>query len=208
MKLTGAAILVSRGMKVLRAAPAAYSYGYAARVTVGTMFAMHVGTPKTNELSARLAPYGTVFTESGSEFCAVDLPIEERPSEKELADLVALSREFDTDVLWLGFSSVSDSFRFHHWQSGQEVRALAFVWSKEQGVWELAEGEPEPWERSAFFLPRTLAIWSEEADEAEAKEMRRVWAAAEVRAGGVIPPIDARESARAVAEYYGLPGWS
>jgi hypothetical protein len=30
MKLTGAAILVSRGMKVLQAAPAAYPYRYAA----------------------------------------------------------------------------------------------------------------------------------------------------------------------------------
>jgi len=85
---------------------------------------------------------------------------------------------------------------------------LAFGWFKEQGVWELAEGVPEPWERSAFFLPRTLAIWSEEADEDEAQEMRRVWAAAEVRVGRIIPPIDARESARAVAKFYGLPGWS
>ena len=164
--------------------------------------------PKTKSLSIRLAQYGTPFTESGLEFCAVELPIRECPSDNELADLHALSREFDTNVLWLGFSSPSDSFRFHHWRSGQVLRALAFGWFKEQGLWELAEGDPEPWERSAFFLPRTLDIWSEEAEEAEAQEMKRVWAAAEVRAGRVIPPIDARESARAVAKFYGLPGWS
>jgi len=175
---------------------------------VGTLFAIHVRASKTNSLAARLARYGPAFTESGSEFCAVELFRYDGPSDDELADLGALSRELDTDVLWLGFSSVSDSFRFHHWRSGREVRALAFGWFKEQGVWELAEGVPEPWERSAFFLPRTLAIWSEEADEDEAQEMRRVWAAAEVRVGRIIPPIDARESARAVAKFYGLPGWS
>ena len=175
---------------------------------MGTLFAIHVRAPKTNPLAARLARYGPAFTESGSEFCAVELSRYDGPSDNELADLGSLSLEFDTDVLWLGFCSASDSFRFHHWRSGREVRALAFGWFKEQGVWELAEGDPEPWERPAFFLPRTLAIWSEEAGEAEAEEMRRVWAAAEVRPGRVIPPIDARESARAVAVFYRLPGWS
>lgn len=175
---------------------------------MGTLFAIHVRAPKTSALSARLAPYGPALTESGSEFCAVELSRFDGPSDGELVDLSGLSRELDTDVLWLGFCSVSDSFRFHHWRSGREVRALAFGWFKEQGLWELAEGDPEPWERSAFFLPRTLAIWSEEAKEAEAQEMRRVWAAAEVRAGRIIPPIDARESARAVAKFYGLPGWT
>jgi hypothetical protein len=34
MKLTGAAILVSRGMKVVQAAPAAYPYRYAAGIAV------------------------------------------------------------------------------------------------------------------------------------------------------------------------------
>src|SRR6202030_3489334 len=97
---------------------------YAARVIVGTMFAIHVRAPKTKSLSARLAQYGPAFTESGLEFCAVDLPIREGPSDSDLADLRALSRELDTDVLWLGFSSPSDSFRFHHWRSGREVRAL------------------------------------------------------------------------------------
>jgi hypothetical protein len=175
---------------------------------MGTLFAIHVRASKTDRLSARLARYGPAFTESGSAFCAVELSRFDGPSVNELADFCALSRELDTDVLWLGFCSVSDSFRFHHWKSGREVRALAFGWFKEQGLWEQAEGDPEPWERSAFFLPRTLAIWSEEADEAEAQEMRRVWAAAEVRADRVIPPIDARESARAVATFYELPGWS
>jgi hypothetical protein len=175
---------------------------------MGTMFAIHVRAPKTNSLAARLAQYGPQFTEPGSAFCAVELPIREGPSENELADFRRLSRELNTDVLWLGFSSVSDSFRFHHWRFGQELRALAFGWLREQGLWELVEGNPESWERSAFFLPRTLAIWSEGAKEAEAQEMKRIWAAAEVREGRFIPPIDARESARAVAEFYGLPGWS
>ena len=35
MKLTGAAILVSRGMKVLQAAPAAYPYRYAVTAAGG-----------------------------------------------------------------------------------------------------------------------------------------------------------------------------
>jgi hypothetical protein len=155
-----------------------------------------------------LARYGTAFTEAGSEFCAVELSQYDGPTEADLADLAALSAEFDTDVLWLGFCSASESFRFHHWRSGRQVRALAFGWFGEQGVWELAEGAPEPWERAAFFDARSLARWLEGAGEAEAVELRRVWAAAEVRAGRPVPSIDARESARATAAFYRLPGWS
>src|SRR5207302_10005083 len=140
------------------------------------LLGIHVRAPKSSSLSTRLAQYGPAFTESELEFCAVELPIREGPSENELADLRALSREFDTDVLWLGFSSVSDSFRFHHWRSGRQLRALAFGWFGEQGLWELAEGDPEPWEREALFDPHVLAIWSEGAGEAEVAELRRVWA--------------------------------
>jgi hypothetical protein len=154
-----------------------------------------------------LARYGTAFTESGSDFCGVELTRTAGPTEADLTHLAALSSELGTDVLWLGFSSVSDAFRFHHWQSGRPVRALAFG-CREQGVWELAEGTPEPWEREGLFDPHVLAIWSEGASEAEAAELRRVWAAAEVRAGRTAPSIDARESARAVAAFYRLPGWS
>ena len=44
MKLTGAAILVSRGMKVLQAAPAAYPYRYAASLTMERLCS-YCGTP-------------------------------------------------------------------------------------------------------------------------------------------------------------------
>jgi hypothetical protein len=67
---------------------------------------------------------------------------------------------------------------------------------REQGVWELAEGDPEPWGREALFAPKDLAIWSEGTSGAEAAELRRIWAVAEVRAGSMVPSIDAREPAR------------
>lgn len=174
---------------------------------MGTLLAIHVRAPQSPTLAARLARYGTAFTEPGSEFCAAELSRYDGPTEADLADLAALSAELNTDVLWLGFSSVTDAFQFHRWRSGRRVRALAFGCG-EQGVWELAAGDPEPWEREALFDPHVLAIWSEGADAAAAAELRRVWAAAEVRAGRTDPSIDARESARAVAAFYRLPGWS
>ena len=101
---------------------------------MGTLLAIHVRAPQSRALVARLARYGTALTEPGTPFCAVELSGPHGPTEPDLTDLAALSVEFDTDVLWLGFCSVSDSFRVHHWRSGRQVRALAFGWFGEQGV--------------------------------------------------------------------------
>lgn len=171
---------------------------------MGTLNAIYVRATGQRAVALR-EEYPTAYTEPGLEFCAVEPPQTAwTPPEAELA---ALSARVGTDVLWLSFQSGSDSFQFHHWKSGQHVRALVFG-CVEQGLWERVEGEPEPWERGALFDPAGLRRWREGADPVEAAELERIWHHAEIAIGRTVPSIDARESARAVAEFYRLPGWS
>ncbi|MBI3411285.1 MAG: hypothetical protein HY040_23370 [Planctomycetes bacterium] len=127
------------------------------------------------------------------------------PPEPELA---SLSARLDTDVLWLGFQSVVDAFQFHHWQSGNHLRALVYGVFDQERTWERVEGVPEPWERAVFFDPKELAWSLRHANSDEAKELQRIWRDAEVVPGRTEPHFDARESARKVAKFYRLPSWT
>jgi hypothetical protein len=111
----------------------------------------------------------------------------EPPSHK----LIALSADWETEIIWLSFQSVVDSFEFHHWRQGQSLRSLIFGCYEREQCWEMVGGEPESWERAAFF----------DEEQAGASEV-------EIVQGDMDPSIDAREAARTVAEYYDLPGWS
>jgi hypothetical protein len=171
---------------------------------MGTLNAIYVRT--TGEQRALLrAEYPTARTERGLEFHVIEQPRTAfNPPEDELA---ALSARLDTDVLWLTFQSAADAFRFHHWRSGKHLRSLVYAYV-EQCVWERVEGEPEPWEREAFFDPRQLADVLKDAKKKAATELRRFWQKAEVAVGRTVPILAAREAARSVAEFYHLPGWS
>lgn len=172
---------------------------------MGTLNAIYVRATGQRAIALR-EEYPTAYTEPGLEFYAVEQSQTAwTPPEAELA---ALSARVSADVLWLTFQSVSDSFQFLHWNSGKHVRALVYGCFVEQGLWERVEGEPEPWERGAFFDPASLKLWREGADPVESAELERIWCHAEIAIGRTVPSIDARESARAVAEFYRLPGWS
>jgi hypothetical protein len=90
------------------------------------------------------------------------------------------------------------------------VRSLVFgCYGDDERTWNQVEGLPEPWEREAFFDPRGLEIPLEFAQsEDEKRELERIWREAEIVPDRHEPSIDARETARAVAEFYHLPGWS
>lgn len=174
---------------------------------MGTLFAIHVRAPESATLAGRLAHHGRLLADVPSEFATVELSRYDGPTEDDLAELAGLSTELKTDILWLGYSSVSEAFRYHHWRSGRPVRALAFGWFGSEGVWDFAEGDPEPWERAAFFHWSALENMPRPADEAERAELRHMLDRGEVRAGLTFPSVDARVSARIVGEHFGLLGW-
>ena len=54
----------------------------------------------------------------------------------------------------------------------------------------------------------TLFLWAHAETDEEREEFERIWRVAELLPGRTEPCLDARESARKVAEYYHFPGWS
>jgi hypothetical protein len=124
-------------------------------------------------------------------------------------DLALLSEELATDVIWLSFQSVVDAFEFHHWQKGKALRSLVFGCYAEERTWERVEGEPEAWEREAFFDPKNLRYPMESAKtDQEKHEFERIWRDAELMPGRTEPNIDSREAAWKCAQHYCFPGWS
>jgi hypothetical protein len=172
---------------------------------LGTLNAIYVRAADPAKAAAVRAGYPQAYTEPGSEFYAVEYAGFEPPE----ADLAQLSVRLSTDVLWLGFQSVVDAFEFHHWRDGRYLRALVFgCHGPEERTWERAVGEPEAWESGAIFDLEHLAHALRYADEREAEELQRIWRATEIVPGRMEPSLDAREVARAAAEFYCLPGLS
>jgi len=166
---------------------------------MGTLNAIYVRATEPAKVTALRDVHPTAYTEPGIEADSF-VPLE--------ADLASLSARLDTDVLWLGFQSVVDAFQFHHWRSGQHVRALVFGCFDQERTWERVEGRTEEWERAAFFDEKHLEHALKFVSGQQAEELQRIWRDAEIIRGRTEPSLDARESARKVAEFYGLPGWS
>jgi hypothetical protein len=174
---------------------------------LGTLNAIYVRATDPDTARRLLTEHPNAFTEPGSPFYAVELPPSAyRTPEAALADL---SDRLSTDVLWLSFQSLVDAFQFHHWRDGAHLRALVFgCYGRNERTWERVEGSSEPWERDAFFGdPVKLDIFSEFADKAARAELERIWRDSALAPGQTFPCLDARESARGVAEFYRLPGW-
>jgi hypothetical protein len=173
---------------------------------MGTLKAIYVRATEPTKAAALCAERPTAFTESGSEFYA----IEEKQTNfaPPVINLAALSARLITDVIWLSFQSAVDAFQFHHWRSGKYLRALVFGCFEQERTWEKVQGEPEEWERGVFFDAKQLKYTLEYASKQEADELKRIWRDAEIMVGRNEPSIDGRESARKVAEFYRFPGWS
>jgi hypothetical protein len=170
---------------------------------MGTLNAIYVKVTVPEKVRALLGQYATAYFEPGLPFYAIDQPRFNPPE----AELASLSVRLDTDVLWLGFQSAVDAFQFHHWWSGQHTRALIYGCFDQERTWDRVEGKAEAWERAAIFAPDELARILQDATEEEAEELKRVWRDEEIMPGRFEPSIDARETARKVAEFYRLPGW-
>lgn len=171
---------------------------------MGTLNAIYVRATEPTKVAALRAKYPTACTEPGLAFYAIEATGFIPPE----ADLSKLSARLATDVLWLGFQSVVDAFQYHHWRSGEHLRSLIYGCFRQERTWERVEGVPEPWERLAFFGLKDLEHALQFASGEEAAELQRIWRDAEIVPGRSDPMIDGRESARKVAEFYRLPGWS
>jgi hypothetical protein len=173
--------------------------------TWNVLYVRSIGDSTTSAI-AKIFPDARV--ELGRDFIGVTLASDDYVS--PTCDLAELSSKLGTEVIWLSFQSVVDAFQFHHWQSGILARSLVFgCFGEEERTWNRVEGQPEPWEREAFFEPRMLGNLLRYAGTDEKKrEYERIWREAELVPDRTEPSIDARESARKAAEYYHFPGWS
>lgn len=143
-------------------------------------------------------------------------------------DLRLLSATLKTHVFWLGFQSTAGAIRYHHWQSGDNLRSLVFgyapkprstglltkllyLWKgvDEEPKWERVDGIPEPWEQETFFSVRQLVLEKThgEVDDETTRRPERIWREKEIRPGAPHPYLDGRELGVRLAKHYGFPGW-
>lgn len=115
---------------------------------MGYLAAIHIRTVDHKTAAAIVNRYGGAFTEVGSDFYAIDCSTREFQCPEN--ELIAFSDQLNTDVIWLVFESVTDSFEFGHWCCGGRTRKLCYGGNSER-VWSSVEGDEEPWERAAIF---------------------------------------------------------
>ena len=172
---------------------------------MGYMNAFYVRAADAGRIDSIRAAYPTAYTEAGSEFLAVEKDIDADLSMG--MELRRLSDELQTEVIWIQFSSVTDSFMYIHWNRGEQIRTLIFGFSESERQWERVEGSSQPWESEVIFGDREGALRFIE-DGAERQTIKAVFEGHLIEVGSVYPQLDARETARGVADFYRLPGWN
>lgn len=171
---------------------------------MGTLNTIYIRSCQEIEIKIK-SVYPDAQTEDGCDYFAIELSLDGLDDIGN--DLRKMSTEWDTDVLWIAFQSSVELFVYHHWKSGHLQRSLTYGASTE-GTWEQVDGEAEPWEAEAFFDRDELESLLEEANsDDERQDIQRIFDEQILEIDAWIPMIDARESARAIAEYYNLPGW-
>jgi hypothetical protein len=125
------------------------------------------------------------------------------PPEHELEEL---SRQLGTDVIWVTSQTTAESFIFHHWRAGSQLRALWYGCAAE-GVWERVEGQVEPWEQDAFWDEDSLESLLEGAEtENEKRKLQTLWKDGLLKTGETAPVVSSADALEAVMEHYGLFG--
>ena len=123
------------------------------------------------------------------------------PTEQKLAEL---SEQLETDVIWVTFQTTAESFIYHHWRSGSQLRALWYGCANE-GTWERVEGEVEPWEAEEFWSQDALEDSLECAEsDSERKKLERLWKDGIIRKGQTEPSVSSEDAVHAAMEHYGL----
>jgi hypothetical protein len=133
----------------------------------------------------------------GGVFTADDL----EPPEQQLAEL---SARLATDVIWISSQTTAESFIFHHWLAGEQLRALWYGCGYE-GAWDRADGQPEPWEAETLWSQDALEASLESAEtESERRNLERIWSEKTIRQGQTDPSVNSEEVLPDVMGYYGL----
>jgi hypothetical protein len=123
------------------------------------------------------------------------------PPEQQLAEL---SKQLATDVIWVTSQTTAESFIFHHWRTGEQLRALWYGCANE-GTWERVEGEAEPWERDAFWDEESLQCELECAEtDRERQKLEIFWRDGLLKKGRTEPGVSSDDAVQAVMDYYGL----
>jgi hypothetical protein len=176
---------------------------------MGTLNALYVCIKAPFQKETLLEIYPTAYTEASLTFYAIEQSPQslESPEAQWIDQLIDLSAQLDTDVIWLSFQSLVEGFQFWHWKSGRSLRQLVYGCFTQEGIWERIEGEPEPWERNAFFALPQLEQGLPDYTPDVVQDLQQRWQAGEILPGDFEPCIDAREAARQVAKFYQLPGW-
>lgn len=173
---------------------------------MGTLKAIYVRAKNANTVQAIREAYPTAITERHTQFFAIDRALHESDCPED--ELRSLAARLKTDVIWLSFQSTVQAFKFFHWHNDAQLRYLVYGCTQER-LWERIEGDPEPWEQRAIFDRVDLAgILDGYDDPTERDEVERLYLERILAPGNFWPLLDARETARAVAEFYRLPGWS
>ena len=172
---------------------------------MGTLNAFYVRKVTDDVISTVRGMFSSAEITTSAEFIGVILGNHAATPEQ---DLVALSLHLETDVMWLRFQSVVDAFEYYHWRAGILLRALVYGCYTQERIWERIEGQPEEWEKVAFFDREDLdfLLEDEESDE-EKRRLEQFWQTGELVIGQIEPYLNARECARHVAAYYRFPGW-
>ena len=172
---------------------------------MGTLNAIYIGAANATSIKAIKNAYPEAVSEHWSQFFWVQLA--DNAFDCPESSLLSVSKNLGTDVLWLSFQSTVNAFRFFHWCDGQPLRALVYGCIEER-TWDRAEGVPELWEQEAIFertdLGDTLTCYE---DPSERREIELIYRDHVLSPGNFHPMLDSRETARAVATFYRLPGW-
>lgn len=171
---------------------------------MGTYNAFYVRKQMTDDATraAILSLYPKARIELSAEFIGGVLSRDDiEPPEQKLAEL---SRQLGTEVIWVAFQTTAESFIFHHWRAGSQLRALWYGCANE-GTWERIEGEAEPWEHEAFWDEESRECLLECAEtESEKQKLQRLWKDRVLVKGEAAPTVSSEDAVHAVMEHYGL----
>jgi hypothetical protein len=172
---------------------------------VATLTAFFVRKVTNNAFSTVRLMVPSAAIMANSEFVRVTLDTHTKFREQELMEL---SSRLETDVMWLSYHSVTDGFKYYHWQAGKLLRGLVYG-DPEERTWGRIEGQPEAWEQSTFFDPEFLAFLLEDEGETpeEKRQLEQFWQKGELVLGRMEPYLSAQDCAFSVVSYYRFPGW-
>lgn len=151
-----------------------------------------------------------IEVDDASDFCRVVWDDFRAP----VAWLKDVSRDLETEVLWLVMQKQTDAFAFQRWVRGDLKRRLSYGVEGQERTWEEVEGAPEPWEAEVLFSAkrldqklRVLQIIDVPDRDGQAAALRRIWAERRIEVGSSEPSVSPASAGPAVARYYRLLGW-